>query len=56
MDNILDENIINKISNVLTINELDYFVKYIWMHDTNNIELLVNSFIYKMDQKLKTEE
>jgi len=44
--------IIKKIANILTIDELDDFIKYIWLHDKNNIETLVNELTTELAIKI----
>jgi hypothetical protein len=45
--------IIKKIANSLTIDELDDFIKYIWLNDKNNIETLVSGMIIELTAKMK---
>jgi len=52
MDNKDKLNVLNKIADSLTIDELDDFVKLIWMHDKMNIEFIANYFIEKLRLKL----
>jgi len=46
--------LLNKITNTLTTDELDDFVKLIWMHDKNNIEFIIDIFTREIGARLET--
>ena len=46
--------LLNKITNALTTDELDDFVKLIWMHDKNNIEFIIDIFTREIGARLET--
>ena len=46
--------LLNKITNALTTDELDDFVKLIWMHDENNIEFIIDIFTREIGARLET--
>jgi len=46
--------LLNKITNALTTDELDDFVKLIWMHDENNIEFIIDIFTREIGVRLET--
>jgi len=46
--------LLNKITNALTTDELDDFVKLIWMYDENNIEFIIDIFTREIGVRLET--
>lgn len=54
MDRKEELKLLNKITNTLTTDELDDFVKLIWMHDKNNIEFIIDIFTREIGARLET--
>ena len=46
--------LLNKIANGLTTDELDDFVKLIWMPNENNIEFIIDIFTKEIGIRLET--
>lgn len=49
------EELFDKISNALTIDELDDFIKMIWMHDHSSIETVVTELTARLSLKVQAE-